>query len=163
MDGGAIFAGMNSPLSGEFLSNHVCFLQKCWLSPASMLLSREYLNASHTCGSVSDFGQLAANYSLFLICRNPETHFPIYKRRCEEQGVLMHERAIPVSSKESGGGYRFVHSHLITTDFFICRQKTLDKNLAPRMPPFTKSGLTEYIIELIVSEDEVSFSYLSFQ
>jgi hypothetical protein len=131
MDGGAIFAGMNRPLSGEFFSNHICFLQECWLSPASMLFSREYLNTSHTCGSVSDFGHLAANYSLFLICRNPETHFPIYKRRCEEQGVLMHECAIPVSSKESGGGYVFIHSHLITTDFFICRQKTLDENLAP--------------------------------
>ena len=150
MDGGAIFTGMNHPLSGEFFSNHIYFLQKCWLSPASMLFSREYLNTSHTCGSVSDFGHLAANYSLFLICRNPEIHFPIYKCCCKEQGVLMHKCAIPVSSKELGGRYVFIHSHLITTDFFICRQKTLDENLAPWMPPFTKSGLTDYIIKLIV-------------
>lgn len=162
MDGGAIFAGMNCPLSGEFFSNHVCFLQKCWLSPASMLFSREYLNMSHTCSLVSEFGHLAVNYLLFLICRNPKTHFPIYKHHCKEQGVLMHECAIPVSSKELGGGYVFIHSHPITTDFFICRQKTLSKNFAPQTPPFTKSGLTDYIIKLIVSEDEVGSLYLSF-
>jgi hypothetical protein len=45
---------------------------------------------------------------------------------------------------------------------FISSQRTLDVSLTPRIPQFTKAGLMEYIIELIVSEDDVSFpSYIA--
>jgi len=40
----------------------------------------------------------------------------------------------------------------------IFRQQTLDSNLTPYVPPFTNSGLTDYLVELIVSEDEVHIS-----
>ncbi|KAG1851982.1 hypothetical protein C8R48DRAFT_676238 [Suillus tomentosus] len=33
------------------------------------------------------------------IARNPNCHFPIYKSRCEEKGIIMHERAIPLNVK----------------------------------------------------------------
>jgi hypothetical protein len=50
----------------------------------------------------------------------------------------MHDRAIPPNCKSTDGA-----------------QQTLDKSLAPKIPEFTKSGLMDYIVELIVSEDEV--------
>lgn len=40
------------------------------------------------------------------IARNPNCHFPIYKSRCEEKGIIMHERAIPLNVKVSDGGQR---------------------------------------------------------
>jgi hypothetical protein len=50
----------------------------------------------------------------------------------------MHDRAIPPSCKATEGA-----------------QQTLDGSLATKIPEFTKSGLMDYIVELIVSEDEV--------
>lgn len=38
------------------------------------------------------------------------------------------------------------------------RQRTLDGNLVPKPPVFTKGGLMDYILALIVSEDDVSGS-----
>jgi hypothetical protein len=35
------------------------------------------------------------------------------------------------------------------------QQQTLDASLMPKIPEFTKSGLMDYIVELIVSEDKV--------
>ncbi|KAG1798503.1 uncharacterized protein HD556DRAFT_1305965 [Suillus plorans] len=72
------------------------------------------------------------------IARNPNCHFPIYKSRCEEKGIIMHERAIPLNVKVSDGG-----------------QRTLDRALVPKPPQFSKSGLVDYIVELIVAEDEI--------
>ena len=46
-----------------------------------------------------------------------------------------------------------VHLYLIIVLNF--RQKTLYGALVSHIPTFMKSGLTDYIIELIVSEDEV--------
>jgi hypothetical protein len=82
------------------------------------------------------------------IARNPNCHFPIYKSRCEEKGIIMHERAIPLNVKVSDGG-----------------QRTLDRALVPKPPQFTKAGLVDYIVELIVAEDEVCdfhYFFLSF-
>ena len=56
----------------------------------------------------------------------------------------------PVSSNPTSF---LAHLYLIITLNF--RQKTLDGVLVSRVPTFTKSGLADYIIELIVSEDEV--------
>ncbi|KAG1824515.1 uncharacterized protein BJ212DRAFT_1295664 [Suillus subaureus] len=49
----------------------------------------------------------------------------------------MHNRAIPPSCKATKGA-----------------QRMLDGSLATKIPEFTKSGLMDYIVELIVSEDE---------
>jgi hypothetical protein len=50
----------------------------------------------------------------------------------------MHPRAIPPGE-----------DHLTVT------QTTLDTNLVSKPPMFTKDGLLEYIMELVVTEDEV--------
>jgi hypothetical protein len=76
------------------------------------------------------------------IARNAKCHFPIYRDRCKERGIKMHDRAIPPNCKA-------------TDDL----QKTLDASLTPKIPEFTKTGLMDYIVELIVSEDEVSFFF----
>ncbi|KAG2080715.1 uncharacterized protein F5147DRAFT_522949, partial [Suillus discolor] len=64
-------------------------------------------------------------------------HFPVYKSQCEAQDIALNERAIPASVRNSSE-----------------HQKTLDESLAPKIPQFTKAGLMDYIVELIVSEDE---------
>jgi len=61
----------------------------------------------------------------------------VYKERCEAAGIALHSRAIPPGQD------------LSTT------QSTLDRSLVPKAPAFTKEGLLEYIMELIVTEDEV--------
>jgi hypothetical protein len=50
---------------------------------------------------------------------------------------MMNDRAIPKSARTSSQ-----------------HQQTLDASLAPKVPQFTKAGLMDYIVELIVSEDE---------
>jgi hypothetical protein len=54
----------------------------------------------------------------------------------------MNAHALPKGSAESLGG-----------------QGTLDGNVVvqPRVPPFTSVGLLDYIVELVVCEDEVHF------
>jgi hypothetical protein len=52
---------------------------------------------------------------------------------------MMHERAIPTTIKASTAS---------------AVQQTLDRSLVPKPPQFTKAGLTDYIVELIVAEDE---------
>ena len=49
----------------------------------------------------------------------------------------MNERAIPKSAQTSNR-----------------HQQTLDASLTPKVPQFTKAGLMDYIVELIVSEDK---------
>lgn len=125
MDGGVMFASMFcSPFSSVFLLT--CLpshreanvpLQNCFFK-----------------GSISTHRT--------HIARNPNCHFPIYKSRCEEKGIIMHECAIPLNVKVSDGG-----------------QRTLDRALVPKPPQFSKSGLVDYIVELIIAEDEVLFLY----
>ena len=43
----------------------------------------------------------------------------------------------------------------ITSQYVISRQQTLDGNLSPHVPPFTKYGLMDYIVKLIFPEDAV--------
>lgn len=73
------------------------------------------------------------------IARNAKCHFPIYRDRCNERGIKMHDRAIPPNCKATDEA-----------------QQTLDASLTAKIPEFTKTGLMDYIVELIVSEDEVS-------
>jgi hypothetical protein len=75
------------------------------------------------------------------IAQNPKCHHPIYKDHCEQWGLTMHDHAI---------------SHNCKVDM---PQATLDASLTPKIPAFTKAGLMDYIVELIVAEDEVSNSH----
>ncbi|KAG1752300.1 uncharacterized protein EDB91DRAFT_1077735 [Suillus paluster] len=72
------------------------------------------------------------------IVRHKRTHFQVYKQRCDAASITMHSRAIPPGE-----------DHLTVT------QSTLDANLVSKPPMFTKEGLLEYIMELVVTEDEV--------
>ncbi|KAG1773678.1 hypothetical protein EV702DRAFT_1201002 [Suillus placidus] len=71
------------------------------------------------------------------IVRHKKTHFQVYKQRCDAASITMHPRAIPPGEE-----------HLTAT------QTTLDANLIAKPPMFTKEGLLEYIMELVVTEDE---------
>jgi len=50
-----------------------------------------------------------------------------------------------------------MHPRAIPRDYKMAdsEQTTLDNVLTPKVPAFTKSGLLDHIIELVVSEDEV--------
>ncbi|KAG1797313.1 uncharacterized protein HD556DRAFT_1440870 [Suillus plorans] len=73
------------------------------------------------------------------IARHPKCHYPVYHDRCKERGIKMHNRAIPRDCKATDS------------------QATLDGSLTPKIPTFMKSGLMDYIVELIVAEDEQNF------
>ncbi|KAG1818653.1 uncharacterized protein BJ212DRAFT_1497582 [Suillus subaureus] len=70
-----------------------------------------------------------------VVC-NKRTHFQVYKQWCEVGGIMMHPHAIPPGKD------------------LAVMQMTLDASLVLRPPAFTKDGLLEYIMELIVTEDE---------
>jgi hypothetical protein len=89
---------------------------------------------AHTCFFKGSVSTLRTH-----IARNAKCHYPIYIQRCKERGVAIHPRAIPASCKTEGDQV----------------QQTLDGILVPKIPQFTKAGLVDYIIELIVAEDEV--------
>ncbi|KAG1764857.1 hypothetical protein EV702DRAFT_1051228 [Suillus placidus] len=77
---------------------------------------------------------------MHIVCHR-RTHFQVYKARCDAAGITMHSHAIPPGKD-------------LTT-----MQQTLDRNLVSKPAVFTKEGLLEYIMELIVTEDEVHFFY----
>ncbi|KAJ7130799.1 hypothetical protein C8R43DRAFT_662757 [Mycena crocata] len=67
-------------------------------------------------------------------------HFDVYKTRCEELGIVMHERAIPktLSSQNLQG----------TLDGIVVAVSQ------PRQPAFTPDGLRDHLIEMIVTSDD---------
>jgi hypothetical protein len=73
------------------------------------------------------------------IVRHKKSHFQVYKERCEAAGITMHSRAIPPGED----------------DIMTQSQTTLDGKLICKPPAFTKEGLLEYIMELIVTEDDI--------
>ncbi|KAG2359367.1 hypothetical protein BDR07DRAFT_1488310 [Suillus spraguei] len=70
-----------------------------------------------------------------IVCYK-QTHFQVYKQRCDAACITMHSHAIPPDED------------------LTAMQQTLDTILVPKCPVFTKEGLLEYIMELIVTEDE---------
>ncbi|KAF7364524.1 HAT family dimerization domain-containing protein [Mycena venus] len=70
------------------------------------------------------------------ISRNPG-HFLVYERMCEKNDIPLHHQATP-------------------KDFFKDqddpKQTTLD-NFATKTPPFSSQGLLDYLVEMIVTED----------
>jgi hypothetical protein len=73
-------------------------------------------------------------------------HFKVYKKRCLERSITMHDRAIPDAEPESK-----------------MKQSTLDSAITreARIPAFSNRGMLDYIIELVVSEDKVWPCYFS--
>ena len=73
-------------------------------------------------------------------------HFKVYKKRCLERNIPMHDRAIPDAEPESK-----------------MKQGTLDSAITreARIPAFSTKGLLDYIIELIVCEDKVRPSFIT--
>ncbi|KAG1883996.1 hypothetical protein F4604DRAFT_1677163 [Suillus subluteus] len=72
------------------------------------------------------------------IVHHKKSHFQVYKERSDAAGITMHFHAIP-----PGEDVTMTQS-----------QSTLDGKLVCKPPAFTKEGLLEYIMELIVMEDE---------
>ncbi|KAG1900848.1 uncharacterized protein F5891DRAFT_980056 [Suillus fuscotomentosus] len=75
------------------------------------------------------------------IVHHKKSHFQVYKERCDAAGITMHSCAIPPRED--------------VTIMQMQMQMTLDGKLVCKPPAFTKEGLLEYIMELIVTEDEV--------
>lgn len=87
-----------------------------------------------------------------------DDHFQAYKERCGKLGISMHERAIP---RSHGMDRRSVHFSSFAassnSNSSSLTQTTLDSVIPtrPRIPQFTTAGLLDYIVELVVCEDEV--------
>lgn len=75
-----------------------------------------------------------------------EDHFEFYQKKCEEENIKINPRCIPKGKDDP------------------LLQTTLDKSVVPqpRIPQFTSSGLLDYLVELVVSEDDVC-SLLKFE
>jgi hypothetical protein len=67
-------------------------------------------------------------------------HFKVYKKRCLERSISMHDQAIPDAEPE-----------------LKMKQSTLDTAITreARILAFLNKGLLDYIVELVVSEDKV--------
>ena len=94
-------------------------------------------------------------------CRKTKTHFAIYKQKCKAAKVSMNLRAIPDDEEgrtlKYGPPFRLFHQPDDPPS-----QTTLDASLVPKIPQYTRTGLLEHIMELIVSEDEVFLFFLLF-
>ncbi|KAG2047002.1 hypothetical protein BDR06DRAFT_1014256 [Suillus hirtellus] len=78
------------------------------------------------------FAEVSLHYAHTFV-----SHFQLYKSCCKAANITMHPQVVPTGEVQS-----------------LSRQSTLDGSLAPKVPMFTKAGLLEYIMELIVTEDE---------
>ena len=69
-----------------------------------------------------------------------DDHTKLYKERCAKLSISMNSRALPKDDNQS-----------------LSRQGTLDSTVVVQshVPPFTTAGLLDYIVELVVCEDEV--------
>ncbi|KAG2098564.1 hypothetical protein BD769DRAFT_1394397 [Suillus cothurnatus] len=86
--------------------------------------------------------------------QSPETH-------CQRVSVVLMFALSSFTMTKSGdagepeskytfwGGISTLHTHICCS-----RQSTLDSNLIPKLPIFSKAGLLKYIMELIITEDE---------
>ena len=88
----------------------------------------------------------------------------IYTERCEKLGIAVNECVYAKSeSLESISRYVIVRFMPKSNSKFCIRPKqgTLYASVLqhPRVPAFTTDGLLDYIVELIVSEDEVMQYY----
>ena len=77
---------------------------------------------------------------IWTIIYRYDDHTKLYKERCAKLGISMNSRALPKEDDQS-----------------LSRQGTLDGTVVvqSRVLPFTTTGLLDYIVELVVCEDEV--------
>jgi hypothetical protein len=85
--------------------------------------------------------------------RKANTHFEEYRKRCTSSKIPMNARAIPDIEKTASAMW-VLHSLIALPHWFSCSQQTLDSALVTKPPLFTRAGLLEYIVELVVVEDE---------
>jgi len=78
-------------------------------------------------------------YILFDATRNWDTHGKTYKTKCEEQGIVMYPGVEPAQEPATEG-----RQNAQITSFMQARPSK-----------WTKEGLLEHIIELVVVEDKV--------
>jgi hypothetical protein len=82
---------------------------------------------------------------------------------CEKNNVPLHHQAIPKDFSVEYGVHPIINisnSHLFRED---PKQTTLD-NFASKTPPFSSQGFLDYLVEMMVTEDDVRvifFLYLS--
>jgi hypothetical protein len=87
-----------------------------------------------------------------------DDHFQVYKERCGKLGISMHERAIPKSHGIDRTSVHFgTHVSYTNNNSSSLTQTTLDGAIPtrPRVPQFTTAGALDYVVELVVCEDEV--------
>jgi len=87
--------------------------------------------------------QAPGNLDLWNICRHWDTHGNTYKKKCEEQGINMYPSVEPEASPDEGQ----------------LRDSTITSFLQPKPVKWTKEGLLEHIVELIVVEDKVQIQH----
>ncbi|KAJ6616066.1 hypothetical protein B0H10DRAFT_1414532 [Mycena sp. CBHHK59/15] len=75
-----------------------------------------------------------------------ECHFKVYQAHCRELGIEPHHRAIPRSASSKG--------IQVTLDACVVSE--------PRPPAFTPEGLRDFLIEMIVTQDEVFLYYFHY-
>src|ERR1700761_2000279 len=94
-------------------------------------------------------------------------HVEVYRKRCRASGIEPVARALfRGRDNSSSDRYADVLSFVQLINTLLCSltQTSLDGVVTrePKMPAFTKAGLFDYIIELIICEDEVSDYCLQF-
>src|SRR5882724_6598458 len=103
MDGIALSAGMLEGLSSLNIIFLINFIAGLRVIPCRSHLSR--VESQHVvpilCSNVFYLLDICINKYLTQMSSYAKTHFPVYKSHCEEQGILMHDHAIP-ASKEQG-------------------------------------------------------------
>ncbi|KAG1901096.1 uncharacterized protein F5891DRAFT_1187795 [Suillus fuscotomentosus] len=107
-------------------------------------ITRNMLSKKWVCKPCKDASEPESKYTFWdgistlrthICCQ--KNHFQLYKTHCEAAGITMHPRAVPTGEAQC-----------------LSRQSTLNSNLIPKPPMFSKAGLLKYIMELIVTEDE---------
>src|ERR1700743_1974404 len=91
-----------------------------------------------------------------------QAHVKIYLERCQKLGIEPHFRVLSRTSTETSDGYisdiTFGRDVTDLNVMYMSRlqQTNLDQVVRrePKQPPFTVPGLLDYIVELIVFEDE---------
>lgn len=107
------------------------------------------------------------------IARQGMDHYNVYRDRCLELGLTMHERAIPEDEVKRKDGLdaetcdRYVESLFKRPCYkhLLFSQTTIDDFVKPPPKPveWTPDGLQEAIICFVVETDQVRFNvYLSF-
>jgi hypothetical protein len=135
-------------LTETILKESRCFFQKLVFHRWCLVSSRPYLSVSYT----------SRPWLVMLLTsfHSHDDHFQVYKARCTKLGIHMHPHAVPKRQRNS---LFVVHILLLIlrSDWYSESQGTLDSIVTkqPRAPPFSSAGLMDYLVELVVSEDDV--------